>query len=110
MNAYGALDGTCCTAKRGDRLAGKLPGRGAQGWASTGSATGTDFILSPESPIGGSRPNIPHAAKEGHEMISLYTVLMGIAGLALVFAVGGLAILWRSPVRAATRHPSQREG
>jgi len=37
-------------------------------------------------------------------------VLMGIAGLALVIAVCGLAVLWPPPAGATPPHPYQREG
>jgi ABC-type phosphate transport system auxiliary subunit len=35
-------------------------------------------------------------------MTPLYTVLMSLAGLALVLAVGGVAVLWPAP--AGPRH------
>jgi len=35
-------------------------------------------------------------------MTSLFTVLMALAGLALVLAVGGLAVVW--PAAAGGRH------
>jgi hypothetical protein len=42
-------------------------------------------------------------------MTPLYTVLMSLAGLALILTVCGLAVLWPSPAGATPPHPSQRE-
>ncbi len=43
-------------------------------------------------------------------MTPLYTVLLCLpAGLALIIAVCGLAVLWSPPARATRHHPCQRE-
>lgn len=71
--------------------------RGAGDVVTRGAEAGADSMFTPESPIGGSRLNIPQAKKEGSVMTPLYAVLMGIAALALVFSVCGLVVLWFSP-------------
>jgi len=58
------------------------------------AAADAKWIFSPELPIGKERPNRLSAGKEGDVMTPLCTVLLCLpAGLALIRAVCGLAVL-----------------
>src|SRR5207244_5991153 len=95
----------------GDRRHGKPPRqRQAAARAAPGAEAGEDAIFSLKSPIEQGRPNVPPVGKEGDLMTPLHTMLLCLpAGLAVLIAVCGVAVLWPTPAGATRPHPRQRE-
>ena len=98
-----------CTPSEAGLSSGEDRG-GAPCRAAPGAEAGEDAIFSLKSPIEQGRPNVPPVGKEGDLMTPLHTMLLCLpAGLAVLIAVCGVAVLW-PPLAGATRpHPRQRE-